>query len=548
MEQKRVYCLYRVSIQKQVDHIQQDDKMLSDIPMQKTACRRYCSEKGWLVVGEFQEAGVSGYKNPTFERTAVRQIIEAAHAGSFDILLVYTIDRLSRRDSEIPLLFNEITECGIAVWSVIEGEMRYQTSTDRLLVYLYGWKANGESERISQRISTIQHQMVLRGDYRGGAVPFGYKLVENGLVSKQGHRRHDLAIHEPEAAIVRTIFAKIADEGYSMYELTRYLSTVEFADDVRPRVWRSSSLHVMLRNPIYVGRLRFNDELSLPFPHLQIVDPMTFQQVQQLTRYKKHALPSGRPAPVAPPLYHDILYCGHCGSHLVHSHAFHIRQDGTANIRYLYRCYNKERFTRRCDGACTYSARIIDADIHRHTECLVSMLLTLPESMLVSNAVELARVEFLSRRDKLRQQLNELNAQLGNIQKSVADALTLYGVSATTELQLLYGDVKVQRDGVYHELQQLEAADYEPQVLAKTKLKELNQVRRMCELWRAGDANTMERLVPQFFDRIWVESGYQLRYEVMEEIRQFLIADMDEPISHLESQPLLLNAECSNAR
>ncbi len=339
---------------------------------------------------------------------------------------------------------------------------------------------------------------------------------------------NDLAIHEPEAVIVRTIFAKIADEGYSMYELTRYLSTLEFADDVRSRVWRSSSLHVMLRNPIYVGRLRFNAELSLPFPHLQIVDPMTFQQVQPLTRYKKHALPSGRPAPVAPPLYHDILYCGHCGSHLVHSHAFHARQDGTANIRYLYRCYNKERFTRPCDGACTYSARIIDADIHRHTDCLISMLLTLPESMLVSNAVELARVEFLSRRNKLRQQLNELNAQLGNIQKGVADALTLYGVSATTELQLLYEEVKVQRDGVYYELQQMNAADYEPQVLAKTKLKELNQVRRMCELWRAGDANTMERLVPQFFDRIWVGSGYQLRYEVVVEIKQFLNVDMQD--------------------
>lgn len=171
--QNRVICLYRVSLLRQVDHVEHDAQTVADIPMQRTACRKYCTEHGWTIVGEFQETGIYGYKNSTFQRTAVKEIIAAANKQTFDTLLVYTVDRLSRRNYELPMLFEQITECGITVWSVQEGELRYKTSTDRLLVYLYGWKANGESERRSQRISTIQHQMTSRGEFRGGAVPFG---------------------------------------------------------------------------------------------------------------------------------------------------------------------------------------------------------------------------------------------------------------------------------------------------------------------------------------------------------------------------------------
>lgn len=62
----------------------------------------------------------------------------AARDEQFDILLIYTLYRLSRHDSELPLLLSEMTECGVTVWSVQEGDMKYQTSTDRLLAYLYG--------------------------------------------------------------------------------------------------------------------------------------------------------------------------------------------------------------------------------------------------------------------------------------------------------------------------------------------------------------------------------------------------------------------------
>ena len=56
---ERVYCLYRVSTNKQVDH---DENNQADIPMQRKACHEFAAKMGWIIVGEEQETGVSGYK------------------------------------------------------------------------------------------------------------------------------------------------------------------------------------------------------------------------------------------------------------------------------------------------------------------------------------------------------------------------------------------------------------------------------------------------------------------------------------------------------
>ena len=49
-----------------------------------------------------------------------------------------------------------MTENGIAVWSVKDGECSNRTPTERLLVYLAGWRASCESERLGERVCECQ--------------------------------------------------------------------------------------------------------------------------------------------------------------------------------------------------------------------------------------------------------------------------------------------------------------------------------------------------------------------------------------------------------
>ena len=114
---ERVYCLYRVSTNKQVDH---DENNQADIPMQRKACHDFAAKMGWVIVGEEQETGVSGYKVSADDRDKLQLIKKYAEQGKFDILLVFMFDRLGRKSDETPFVVEWFTKKGVRVWSVQE--------------------------------------------------------------------------------------------------------------------------------------------------------------------------------------------------------------------------------------------------------------------------------------------------------------------------------------------------------------------------------------------------------------------------------------------
>lgn len=145
---KIVYALYRVSTQKQVD------KQKNDIPMQKDACREFADKMGWQIGKEFLEKGISGFKISAENRDAIQDLKAAALNGEFQILLVYMFDRIGRIDDETPFVVEWFVKHGIEVWSVKEGEQRFENHVDKLTNYIRFWQASGESEKTSMRIKT----------------------------------------------------------------------------------------------------------------------------------------------------------------------------------------------------------------------------------------------------------------------------------------------------------------------------------------------------------------------------------------------------------
>lgn len=75
----RVCCLYRVSTDKQVDFNSNHE---ADIPMQRKACHKFAEAKGWVIVHEEQEEGVSGHKVRAEARDKLQIIKEYARRVS----------------------------------------------------------------------------------------------------------------------------------------------------------------------------------------------------------------------------------------------------------------------------------------------------------------------------------------------------------------------------------------------------------------------------------------------------------------------------------
>ena len=181
---KRVYCLYRVSTTKQLE--------VNDIPMQQTACREFAKRNGWTITEEFVEKGISGFKVSAEQREAMQQIKKDAVLQKFDILLVFMFDRLGRRDDETPFVVEWFVKTGIEVWSVTEGEQRFDDHLDKLFNYLRYWQSSGESIKTSIRTKTRLEQLTREGRFTGGKPPYGYDLCKMGRINKRNQEVYEL--------------------------------------------------------------------------------------------------------------------------------------------------------------------------------------------------------------------------------------------------------------------------------------------------------------------------------------------------------------------
>ena len=276
---KRVYCLYRVSTKGQVEK--------DDIPMQRIACREFADSKGWSISEEFVEKGISGFKISVDEREAMQKIKKDAILQKFDILLVFMFDRLGRRDDETPFVVEWFVKNGIEVWSVVEGEQRFENHVDKLMNYSRFWQSSGESIKTSIRTKTRLEQLIKEGRFRGGTAPYGYKLCKMGRMNKRNHEVNELQIDDEKAAVVSEIFSLYNSGEMGMHGIASYLTNKGIRSS-RENHWHPCSIRTILMNRTYIGILKSGEAFSECIENLRIIDDDTFYLAQEmLSRNKK---------------------------------------------------------------------------------------------------------------------------------------------------------------------------------------------------------------------------------------------------------------------
>ena len=384
---ERVCCLYRVSTTKQVDH---DELNQADIPVQRKACREFAEKMGWIIVGEEQEAGVSGFKVSANDRDKLQIIKKKAEQGKFDILLVFMFDRLGRKSDETPFVVEWFVKKGIRVWSVNEGEQRFESHTDRLTNYIRYWQADGESQKTSIRTKTALGQMVQDGRFRGGSAPYGYRLAPSGILNKRKHEVYKLEIDEDEARVVRMMFNLCVGSGYGRCKIANLIS----GQGIQTRTggnWHEATVGHILHNITYMGILRSGESQSEVFPELQIIDPETFELAQKVMTERINEYNEQRTLPrntSGQSMLSGNVFCGHCGGRLTLTTNGTVRKnaDGTkvARRRIRYVCYNKTRHRIDCNGQTGYTMHILDGMVMEVLHQIFDRMKAVNENEIVS--------------------------------------------------------------------------------------------------------------------------------------------------------------------
>ncbi|HEY5847338.1 MAG TPA: recombinase family protein [Microlunatus sp.] len=328
----------------------------------QTAALRAHAEQLGLDVPEQWVFCDDGHSGASLVRPALERLRDLVCQVPVDVLLVYSPDRLARKYAYQALLIEELARTGTTV-IFVKGP-RGDSPEDALLVQFQGMIAEYERAQILERTRRGKTHRAKAGSVNvlSGA-PFGYRYVRK---SEHAEARYEVVVHE--AAIVAELFARYADGGVAIAELTRWLSGLGVATRTGKTRWDRSVVWSMLRNPAYAGRASFGKTMrtetsaglnrtarlagratprsytvvdrpadqwvEIPVPALVAED--TWQRVQQrLADNKRYSARNTSD----PSLLQGICACASCG------YAYYRTSTRTTNkIIYYYRCLGSDDY------------------------------------------------------------------------------------------------------------------------------------------------------------------------------------------------------------
>lgn len=524
---KRANCLYRVSTKKQVSVVSEFGTLKDDIPMQKQACREFADSHGWVIVKEFEEKGVSGFKISAKNRDAIQDLKEAALRGEFEVLLVFMFDRIGRIDDETPFVVEWFVKHGIEVWSVREGEQRFDNHVDKLTNYIRFWQASGESEKTSMRIKTRMHQLTLDGIYTGGPVPFGYKLVGTGNKNRKGYEINRLQIEEGEAEIVRMVFKKFRCDGYGSYRISQILNDAKVKTH-KGSQFQSTTILRILRNKIYTGYLISGDAISPYIPELHIIDSEEFESVQFILNQRSRKDEEKRQIAMntkGKAMLSGNIFCAHCGHRLttICYQDKYERRDGTVNITNIikYSCYHKSRKLCECDGATTYRADQVDAIVSEFMRNLFEMLKSSPDEELLERAFKRQNDADRANRKKAEQDLQKSCVQLEELQLEIGRSLTGDSFFSKADLSTAIQSLKLHIDECKKQLSEFEVKEEQGQEALEKFRPAFSRFKSWADEFDNATLEQKKMIAGQLFKRVEVGRNYKIHIVMNMTYRQF---------------------------
>lgn len=399
------------------------------LDQQESACRAYAEQHGYTVdeAHIYREAhtGVELWERPQLTR-----LREAIRRREIDVVIVYSIDRLSRDPVHLGVILSEADHAGVAIEFVTE---QIDDSPEGALIrFVRGYAAKVEHTKIVDRTRRGRRARAEAGKLSASYRPlYGYRFTED----RTGYVADPLT-----APTLRRIFS-LAAAGTPVRRIAALLTAEGVPTPTgRAAEWQYKSIALMLGTPAYTGRAAAwrwartkndrhgttarlrppSEQIPLPAGTVEpLIDEATFAAVQaRLAANKQQAARNNR-APADTLLRGGYLRCGTCGRTMI-VHRTRSRKGECIK----YRCASSSEL-RGCGH--TIAAHLIDQAAWQRVE----QLLTQPELIAAElermrgsdpSADDLAAVE-RSLTQAVRQQRN-LIEQLANVSGAAATLIT----------------------------------------------------------------------------------------------------------------------------
>lgn len=346
---KRVAIYCRVSTTEQAEEGYSIDE-------QNVKITEYCNKEGHEIYNLYEDRGISG-KSIT-NRPGIKQLLNDATKNKFDLVIVWKLNRISRKLLDILNIVELLNKHNIAFRSLTES-FETETPSGKLQLNIMGAIGEFERETIAENVKMGMIARSKEGQWNGGVV-LGYDSIQ---LNNEGKKRKNtvLKINENEANTVRKIF-QLYSEGNGYKAIVNRINKEGYKTK-RGNQFAVSTVKEILRNPIYIGKIRFNvrqdwgkkrrknindNPILVEGQHEAIIDVETWNKVQVILkeRSKKHNKVYESEQPLT-----GILRCPVCGAGMTISRSTRKKPDGSKVTLEYYCCGNwKNKGTAVCNS------------------------------------------------------------------------------------------------------------------------------------------------------------------------------------------------------
>ena len=263
---------------------------------QLRVCREFAERNKINIIGEYIDRATTGTNDnrPEFQR-----MIADASKKEFEQIIVYKLDRFSRNKYDSVVYKHKLAQYGVRVVSATE--IISDTPEGALMEGLLEMFAEMYSKELSQKVKRGIRESVLKGNYIGGHILYGYKVVDKKII-----------IDEKTAPAIRYLFEEYAN-GKSKKQIVRELNQKGYRTNAGKPI-SYNSFQNNLSNIKYIG-LFDNGYLQNDNYYPAIISKELFDRVQiKLAEHKQQ--PATQKAKVEY-LLTGKAFCGYCGSSMV---------------------------------------------------------------------------------------------------------------------------------------------------------------------------------------------------------------------------------------
>ena len=280
-----------------------EDHQKYSLGAQKERLEAFCrSQHGndWRLFKIYRDTESGTHMN----RPGLEEMLLDAKAQAFDTLLVFRVDRLSRKVRELAQMVDELTKYGVTLKSISE-PFDTANAAGKMMLQMLGVFAEFEHATIVERTKVGMDRKAKGGTWVGGVVPYGYQLdPEKGLI-----------IHEEEAVVVKKMFKMYALGKEGTHTICHRLNDAGHRNR-RGKKWDKRVILHMIKNPIYVGKLRWRAVIH-EGNHDPIISEVLFEKARAIMQERVEDLNGRRFHNGEERLLAGTIKCARCKSHMV---------------------------------------------------------------------------------------------------------------------------------------------------------------------------------------------------------------------------------------